>query len=303
MGLPEFAMETKSCKICGQNKDLFLFANRKRKDQSLRYAHQCQECNKTSQQNRSKKHYINNREVYLNRQKQYYQNNKKEIISKNKTYVLAHNQEIQEYKKQYRIDNAQFITNYQRQYRKNNDEYLKKTKRIYYIQNHSKLILQSKQYYYHNKEKTRSRLNIYLKRKWRQDASYRLRKIVSSSIRKYLKTNNSLKFNHSCISYLPFSISELKIYLESQFEPWMTWNNHSVYNSKIWDDHDIDTWTWQIDHIVPQSDLKYISMIDDNFKICWSLSNLRPLSAKQNYLDGMMKVRHNKGIDNVPLQS
>jgi hypothetical protein len=49
-----------------------------------------------------------------------------------------------------------------------------------------------------------------------------------------------------------------------------------------------------IDHIVPQSDLPYSSMNDENFQKCWALENLRPLSAKQNYLDGMTRIRHNK---------
>ena len=53
-----------------------------------------------------------------------------------------------------------------------------------------------------------------------------------------------------------------------------------------WDDNDISTWTWQLDHIIPQSKLSYTSMEDDNFKKCWDLSNLRPYSAKKNILDG-----------------
>jgi hypothetical protein len=57
--------------------------------------------------------------------------------------------------------------------------------------------------------------------------------------------------------------------LEKQFEPWMNWQNHGVY--KNWDDNDQSTWTWQIDHIIPQSDLPYTSMEDENFKKCWAL--------------------------------
>jgi hypothetical protein len=45
------------------------------------------------------------------------------------------------------------------------------------------------------------------------------------------------------------------------------------------------TWTWNIDHIIPHSTFKYISMEDQSFKECWSLTNLRPYSAKQNILD------------------
>jgi hypothetical protein len=35
-------------------------------------------------------------------------------------------------------------------------------------------------------------------------------------------------------------------------------------------------------------------MEDDNFKKCWALSNLRPLDAKQNLMDGVNRIRHQK---------
>jgi hypothetical protein len=72
----------------------------------------------------------------------------------------------------------------------------------------------------------------------------------------------------------------------------MNWNNQGMYNSDTWNDNDPATWTWQLDHIIPQSDLPYTSMEDENFKKCWTLENLRPLSAKQNLLDGVSRERH-----------
>ncbi len=115
---------------------------------------------------------------------------------------------------------------------------------------------------------------------------------MSYFIWKGLKSSGSTKKGESCLSYLDYSIDELKEYLESQFETWMTWENHGNYDKKTWKDDDLMTWTWQIDHVTPQSDLPYVSMNDENFKKCWSLVNLRPLSAKQNNLDGANKVRH-----------
>ena len=81
-------------------------------------------------------------------------------------------------------------------------------------------------------------------------------------------------------------MQELKEHLEKQFEPWMTWQNQGVYRLDKWDDNDSSTWKWHIDHIVPQSHLLYLSMTDDNFKKCWALENLRPLSGKENVGDG-----------------
>lgn len=50
---------------------------------------------------------------------------------------------------------------------------------------------------------------------------------------------------------------------------------------------------WQLDHIIPHSEFKYISVENEVFKKCWALENLRPYSAKQNLLDGVNKTRHN----------
>ena len=65
-----------------------------------------------------------------------------------------------------------------------------------------------------------------------------------------------------------------------------------VYNKNMWNNNDPQTWTWQIDHIIPHSTFKYTSMEDDNFKKCWALENLRPYSSKQNFFDGVQKTRH-----------
>lgn len=56
------------------------------------------------------------------------------------------------------------------------------------------------------------------------------------------------------------------------------------------------TWKWQIDHIVPQSTFQYASIDCQEFRNCWTLSNLRPLSAKQNLLDGVGKIRHKEAV-------
>jgi hypothetical protein len=125
------------------------------------------------------------------------------------------------------------------------------------------------------------------------DPNFVIRRSVSYMIWKGLKNTNSSKNGESCLSFLPYSIEELRSHLEAQFEPWMTWDNHGRYIKSKWDDSNLETWNWQIDHIIPQSDLPYSSMEEDNFKRCWDLSNLRPFSAKQNNLDGTGKTRHN----------
>ena len=103
----------------------------------------------------------------------------------------------------------------------------------------------------------------------------KLRRSISSAVYSALKF---AKNNLSIFSKLPYSFNDLKVHLESLFEPWMNWNNYGKY--------DRNNKTWQLDHIIPQCVLIYHSMDDENFKRCWSLSNLRPLDSYENLLKG-----------------
>lgn len=139
-----------------------------------------------------------------------------------------------------------------------------------------------------------NRLKIRAKNLRKSDPNFVIRKSISFFIWKSLKQSKSSKNGESCLDYLNYTIEELKKHFESLFEPWMTWDNYGNYQKSIWNDDDQSTWTWQIDHVIPQSNLPYTSMSDDNFKKCWSLDNLRPLSSKQNIVDGTNKTRHIK---------
>lgn len=65
-----------------------------------------------------------------------------------------------------------------------------------------------------------------------------------------------------------YNWEQLKEYLESQFTPEMNWSNYGVY--------------WELDHIIPKSQFYYDSFDCKDFRICWSLMNLRPLSKYKN---------------------
>lgn len=141
-------------------------------------------------------------------------------------------------------------------------------------------------------------------KKSRKTPLYKLRKTVSVMIGRILKNNGSNKNGQSISQFLPQTISKIKSHIEilfghpsnltSEGKIWMTWENHGKYDSKTWNDNDYSTQKWQLDHIIPQSDLPYTSMEDENFKKCWALENLRPLSAKQNSIDGAKRTRHSK---------
>lgn len=161
----------------------------------------------------------------------------------------------------------------------------------YYASNKLNQLQKVKEYYNKNKSKILNYNKKYCKIKRKNNFAFRVRPIISNSIYCCLKNNNCLKSN-SIKSKLPFKLEDLKMHLESLFEPWMNWNNWGKYIKAKWDDNDQSTWTWQIDHIIPHSTFKYKSMDDELFIKCWSLDNLRPYSSKLNQLDGCTKIRH-----------
>jgi hypothetical protein len=138
--------------------------------------------------------------------------------------------------------------------------------------------------------KNRDRINECAKKRRANRPFVKLRAMVSIAVCTALKETNSSKRGASILHYLPFSIKELKDHLEVKFtevgNEWMNWSNQGRYSLNEWNDNDPSTWKWQLDHIVPQSKYAYSSMEDENFKKCWALENLRPLSAKQNMIDG-----------------
>jgi hypothetical protein len=141
------------------------------------------------------------------------------------------------------------------------------------------------------KEQDRKNLREWEAKKRLEDPFFKLRSIVSCSVARAIKKLGKSK-GGSVLKHLPYTIKELKAHLEKQFEPWMNWNNNGKYELKTWNNNDQVTWKWQIDHIIPHSDLPYDSMDHPNFLKCWSLNNLRPLSAKQNLEEGTRRIRH-----------
>lgn len=236
------------------------------------------------------KYHAGHKEENKIRNKTYQETHKEEIKTQNKIYAETHKEESQEYQKEYYQEHKEKINNYKADYRVKNKEDINRKQREYEKENRIEL------------NKKRNERN---KRKRATDFSFQLKSNVSSSVGYYLKQNNSSKGGKSSRDYLPFTIDELRAHLESLFdhpdslvpntkEVWMTKDNYGKYEKDKWDDNDPSTWKWQLDHKTPHSTFKYTSMEEQSFKNCWDLSNLRPYSAKQNWLDGVNRTRHPK---------
>lgn len=87
----------------------------------------------------------------------------------------------------------------------------------------------------------------------------------SAAIRRSLKSDKNWVHWEDVVNY---SIEQLKQHLENQFTDDMNWDNYGTY--------------WEIDHIIPVNTFNITSMHDIEFKICWSLNNLRPLEKVAN---------------------
>lgn len=181
----------------------------------------------------------------------------------------------------YSAKNREKIRQYGKEYEKTNKTKIKDRKAKYLL---------------NNKEKLKKKRREKAKNKRKNCIEFKLKANVSRAVRHILSRTNGSKKGESLLKYVDWSVEELKKHLENQFENWMNWENWGKYDPKTWNDNDSNTWKWEIDHIKPQSTLKFASLNDDNFKECWNLENLRPLNAKQNFLDGIYKIRHNKGI-------
>lgn len=232
--------------------------------------------------------------------KDYRENNKIAISCSKKSHYENHKDNILQYQKDYYKNNRDNIVSTQKEYRKNNKHKIVANNSLYYKENKSRIDLKNKEYYKNNKEKVTAiqkeyyenhkdeidnYRREYYKNRTHNDLLFKIKRRISSQVWHFLFKNGLSKNNKSICDFLPYSVEELKEYLEKQFEPWMNWNNYGRYIAKDWDDNDSSTWKWQVDHIIPHSKFHYTSMENQQFIECWALSNLRPYSAKQNLLD------------------
>lgn len=182
--------------------------------------------------------------------------------------------------KKYQQTHKNIVNTITKKYKDKNKQIMCEKNKIYKENNKEKIAIYNRQPYVKEAKNSRARIER------KNNPAFRLREIVSGAINVALKKSNVSKNKQSFLKYVNYTMQELKDHLQSQFEPWMSWNNWGKYNKNTWNDHNTLTWTWNIDHIIPHSNFKYILMKDQSFKDCWALNNLRPLSAKVNLLKG-----------------
>jgi len=124
-----------------------------------------------------------------------------------------------------------------------------------------------KKYRLENKNKIVSQV----KERYKNDILFKLKSLIRVSINKTFNKTKNHK-NTSTIKILGCTIEEFKLHIESQFEPWMNWENQG---SKIVTK---PNQSWDIDHILPLSSAK---TEEDIIRLNHYL-NLKPICSYHN---------------------
>ena len=233
----------KVCRICNIEKELINFY--KRKNSKDGYRNECKECCNLksklySERNKSKVKEIKYR---------YYKNNKDIVIERSKLWSIENSEKRKEHIKKYY-----------------NKEEIKLKNKEKYINNKDYFSNKNKEYKSNNKEK----INLKHREKYKNDNLYKLSFSCRNLINKALIRHGYLKESKTT-DILGCSFEDFKLYLESKFEDWMTWENRGLYNGEF-------NYGWDIDHIIP---ISFAKTEEDIIKLN-HYTNLQPLCSKIN---------------------
>jgi hypothetical protein len=248
----------KRCIKCQEIKEIGYFPLDKKCNSG--YSNRCMECRKKY----LKEYNLKNPGVAKRAQKKYRDKNLDKCREKSRLYVEK--------------------TNYNKIWYENNKERKLDSDKIWYENNKERKSASSKKWQEENKEQFKEWRNNWTKEKRKNDYLFRLKENLKSSIRKSI-TERKFRKNTSSVNILGCSFNELRNYIESKFESWMTWENYGLYNGEL-------NYGWDIDHIIPLSSAK----TEEGIVKLNHYTNLQPLCSKvnrdikRNYNDGNYKT-------------
>ncbi len=184
--------------------------------------------------------------------------------------------------KKYRREHKEEIQITQKIYRINNKEKIRKTAKIHSAKIADKNKIKCKEWYIKNKDRSNTNSKKWAiankarydeiqrksKAKALSDPIKRINKRIATAI---WRTLSGSKGGHHSENLLEFTVSQLRLHLEKQFEPWMNWENYGE---------------WHVDHKIPVAAFNFQTPQDLDFKRCWALKNLQPLAARKNISKG-----------------
>lgn len=197
---------------------------------------QCKNCLSNKFKDFHKNYYLSNKEFLLERMKDNYRENIDERTKINKKYRDENKEKLNELSKVWRKENKEKVL----QYKKDNKEKLKEYNKLYWEE----------------------RLKI--------DPLFRIKVILRKRM-SYIFRNKKVSKNSKTEEIIGCTFEEFKIFIESKFESWMTWDNYGKYNGEL-------NYGWDIDHITP---LSSVNTEEDIIKLN-HYTNLQPLCSHVN---------------------
>jgi hypothetical protein len=201
--------------------------------------------------------------------KEYYQAHKAEILARNKEYRERNKEAIAQQKKiSHEINRDRDIARSRRHYQENKEVYQARSKAHYetHKERHSE---QSREWADKNKDKRLQIVKNY-NHKFRSTPKGNISSTISKRMNESLR--KGMKAGRHWEKLVNFTIDQLKDHLEKLFKPGMTWENYGT--------------VWHIDHKIPIAAFNFEKPEDIDFRVCWSLKNLRPLEAVKNMSKG-----------------
>jgi hypothetical protein len=180
-----------------------------------------------------------NKEILKEKAKAWRIQNSEKLKKINKEYKSANKEKLKIQSKEYYWSTK----DKQKKYCEDNKEQVAKTKRDYYLKNKKALNDKRKINYSINKETIQAKRRIYTNEKYKTDSLFKLKVVTRNLIKKSLNRKGYLKSSKTN-EILGCTYEDFKKYLESKFEPWMSWDNYGLYNGDF-------NYGWDVDHYMP----------------------------------------------------
>jgi len=128
---------------------------------------------------------------------------------------------------------------------------------------------------YRRTEKAKFTRRKRAKYRFTNDPIFKLNNLIRTRMQKYIKMK-SLKKSKRTFEIVGCTPQELRTFIESKFQPGMTWKNHGEYG-------------WHVDHVIALSSAK----TEDELMKLFHYTNLQPLWAKDNILKSNKVIPQN----------
>lgn len=142
---------------------------------------------------------------------------------------------------------------------------------LYKLTHKEELKLKAREYYKNSNELIKAKRRAKRIEKLQNDELFKCKEAVRSCIKTALKKNGYSKNGSRTENVIGLSTINFKLYIESKFEPWMTWENYGKYNGEL-------NYGWDIDHIIPIS----LAKTEEEIIRLNHYINLQPLCSKIN---------------------